>query len=135
LLEKYRPYKQWHEDNCVFFTVVILPRINATLQLKLIVIIIIIKYAVQSSLPVTELILTYRTSNTRRTGDNVQHRVDVSIKKIMQEIMNSSNLAILTAEGNALGCPLSVASTHSARRSKELEATFTGIRGHSLGSQ
>jgi hypothetical protein len=41
----------------------------------------------------------------------------------------------LTTEWNALGCPLSVTSTHSARRSKELEASFTGVSGHSLRPQ
>jgi hypothetical protein len=38
----------------------------------------------------------------------------------------------LTAERDALGCPLSVVSTHSARRSKKLKASFTRIRGHCL---
>jgi hypothetical protein len=41
----------------------------------------------------------------------------------------------LTTEWNALGRPLSVASTHSARRSKKLEASFTGVRGYSLRPQ
>jgi hypothetical protein len=41
----------------------------------------------------------------------------------------------LTTEWNALGCPLSVTSTNSASRSKELEASFTGVRGHSLRPQ
>jgi hypothetical protein len=41
----------------------------------------------------------------------------------------------LTAERYALGCPQSVVTTNSARRTKQLKASFAGVRGHSLRAQ
>jgi hypothetical protein len=63
--------------------------------------------------------------------NNEQHRICETVEKILQETI----VRRLTTERNALGCPLSITSTHSACRSKELEASFTGVSGHSLRPQ
>jgi hypothetical protein len=85
-----------------------------------------------------ENVTQYSDSLSPEDGSTANFRNVVHINHTSdngQPMQGTMCIATLTTKRDALGRPQSVASADSACRSKQLEASFTRVRGHSLRPQ